>query len=78
VAPLEALFTEERRCPRCGAYFNAERRDHDRRSMNRRQNPSDNPGPPGGKERRVEERRKGQRRQGPMTGRPGDGPGWHR
>ena len=25
VAPMEALFAEERRCPRCGAYLHDER-----------------------------------------------------
>ncbi len=33
VAPLEALFAEERRCPRCGAFLDPERRDHERRSL---------------------------------------------
>jgi hypothetical protein len=27
VAPLESLFAEERRCPRCGAFLNGERRE---------------------------------------------------
>jgi ribosomal protein S27AE len=62
VAPLESLFAEERRCPRCGAFLNAERRDNDRRSYVRRQNPPDDPGPPDKGERRVEERRTGRRR----------------
>ena len=39
VSPLESLFAEERRCLRCGAFLNIERRDHDRRYMHRRQNP---------------------------------------
>ena len=35
--PLEALFAEERRCPRCGASLNDERRDKERRvQANRR------------------------------------------
>ncbi|MFI5262041.1 MAG: hypothetical protein ACHQZR_05770 [Candidatus Limnocylindrales bacterium] len=60
---LETLFPEERRCPRCGALLNQERRDGSRREIERRQNPPDDPGPPVDEsERRVEERRKGQRR----------------
>lgn len=63
VAPLEALFHEERRCPRCGAFLNSERRDTDRRLSIRRQNPGDEPGPPAtDEERRVEPRRVGRRR----------------
>jgi hypothetical protein len=62
VAPLDSLFTEERRCPRCGAFLNDERRDNDRRSYIRRENPADNPGPPTKKERRLEERRLARRR----------------
>ena len=62
VAPLDSLFAEERRCPRCGAYLNDDRRDFERRSYNRRQNPPDDPGPPDGIERRVEDRRSGRRR----------------
>jgi len=62
VAPLESLFFEERRCPRCGAFLNAERRGDERRSYLRRQNPVADPGPPEAEERRGEERRKGRRR----------------
>jgi hypothetical protein len=62
VAPLESLFQEERRCPRCGAYLNTERRELDRRAKLRRQNPPSDPGPPKGEERRVEERRNQRRR----------------
>ena len=62
VAPIESLFAEERRCPRCGAFLADERRESDRRSYVRRQNPSDDPGPPKKKERRVEERRTDRRR----------------
>ena len=62
VAPIESLFAEERRCPRCGAFLNDERRDFERRDHVRRQNPADDPGPPKTKERRVEERRQGRRR----------------
>ena len=46
VAPLESLFAEERRCPRCGAFLNAERREAERRQMHRRMNPMHDPGPP--------------------------------
>ena len=63
VAPLEALFTEERRCPRCGAFLDQDRRDTDRRGYVRRANPADDPGPPAEKkERRVDERRTSRRR----------------
>ena len=62
VTPLDSLFAEERRCPRCGAFFNNERREADRRERIRRANPPDLPGPPDGVERRVEERRKDRRR----------------
>jgi hypothetical protein len=67
VAPLESLFAEERRCPRCGAFLNGERRENDRRSTIRRQNPPDDPGPPAAEERRTGERRATRRR------RPSDG-----
>jgi len=70
---LESLSAEERRCPRCGSRLDVERRSgerHDRREGERRQgdrrkNPYDDPGPPGGVERRVADRRVGDRRQGP-------------
>jgi DNA-directed RNA polymerase subunit RPC12/RpoP len=63
VAPLESLFAEERRCPRCGAYMDMERREVERREQNRRQNPSDDPGPPTGEgERRIADRRVKRRR----------------
>jgi hypothetical protein len=62
VAPLESLFQEERRCPRCGAYLNTERREIERRGHLRRQNPDDEPGPPNGDERRTDERRTQRRR----------------
>jgi hypothetical protein len=64
VAPLGALFAEERRCPRCGAFLEVERRQGNRRLVNRRQNPPDDPGPPNGVERRVADRRQGRRRKG--------------
>jgi hypothetical protein len=63
VAPLDSLFAEERRCPRCGAYMDAERRENERREHNRRQNPPDDPGPPEGKpDRRIADRRVKRRR----------------
>jgi hypothetical protein len=62
VAPLDSLFAEERRCPRCGAFLNDERRDVDRRNYVRRQNAADDPGPPKAEERRQEERRSARRR----------------
>jgi ribosomal protein S27AE len=62
-AALEALSPDERRCPRCGALMSAERREIDRRSRIRRENPPADPGPPPESvERRAEERRQGQRR----------------
>jgi DNA-directed RNA polymerase subunit RPC12/RpoP len=63
VSPLESLFAEERRCPRCGAFLDKERRDNERRERNRRQNPPDDPGPPSGtEERRIADRRTKRRR----------------
>jgi hypothetical protein len=62
VAPVESLFAEERRCPRCGAFLNNDRRDLERREHMRRQNPSDDPGPPETDERRDEDRRAARRR----------------
>jgi len=62
VATLDSLFAEERRCPRCGAFLESERREHDRRQAIRRQNPPDEPGPPDGTERRITERRTTRRR----------------
>lgn len=69
--PLGALFAEERRCPRCGAFLDTERREGNRRQVNQRQNPPDDPGPPGGVERRVADRRGARRRKtdrGPYSG----------
>jgi hypothetical protein len=69
--PLEALFAEERRCPRCGANMNNERRENDRRLRTRRLNPSDEPGPPDGTERRISARRQESRRkEGARTSTP--------
>lgn len=63
VSPLESLFAEERRCPRCGAFLDKERRDTERRERLRRQNPPDDPGPPPGmEERRIADRRTRRRR----------------
>jgi hypothetical protein len=73
VSPLESLFVEERRCPRCGAFLNPERREFERRERIRRQNPIDDPGPPATAERRVEERRAGRRRK--ASDGTGRGPG---
>ena len=61
-ASIEQLFAEERRCPRCGASLQGDRRTVDRRSLNRRQNPSADPGPPAQDERRMEDRRESGRR----------------
>jgi hypothetical protein len=72
VAAFDALFAEERRCPRCGAFLDRERRDSDRRQVIRRVNPAQAPGPPEGfGERRVAERRRTRRRGGEAGGRPG-------
>ena len=62
VAPVESLFSEERRCPRCGANLNNDRREIERREKLRRLNPIDDPGPPETDERRLDERRKARRR----------------
>jgi hypothetical protein len=78
-SPIEALFAEERRCPRCGAYLNPERREAERRQQLRRQNGQEDPGPPPDEdERRVGPRRTGQRRKGPTAGRrpAKDSAGW--
>ena len=61
-APLNELFTEERHCPRCGAFLEVDRRQGNRRHHDRRENPPDDPGPPNGIERRVADRRSGGRR----------------
>ena len=67
VAPIESLFAEERRFPRCGAFLNHERRELERRETIRRQNPPHDPGPPAAEERRVEDRRRTSRRRGETT-----------
>ncbi len=79
VSPLESLFAEERRCPRCGALLNVDRRETDRRTAIRRGDSLEEPGPAGPKERRVADRRAGRRR-APSDGTPRsvvrDQPGW--
>ena len=68
-SPIESLFAEERRCPRCGALLNAERRELERGQDLRRMNPGDDPGPPeAATERRATNRRSGQRRSGGSSG----------
>jgi hypothetical protein len=65
VSPIESLFAEERRCPRCGALLETERREIDRRESVRRQNLPDDPGPPIDEgERRAADRRVTRRRAG--------------
>jgi DNA-directed RNA polymerase subunit RPC12/RpoP len=61
VAPLQSLFAEERRCPRCGANLNTERRERERREVIRRAGEATIP-PPEGEQRRGEDRRKARRR----------------
>ena len=69
VAPLDSLFAEERRCPRCGAFLESERREAERRYRIRRLNPPADPGPPVGLgERREAERRQLRRRRGDVGG----------
>ena len=46
VSPIESLFAEERRCPRCGAGLRDERRTADRREIIRRASPG-TPAPEG-------------------------------
>jgi hypothetical protein len=76
-SPIESLFAEERRCPRCGAYLNPERREAERRRLLRRQNPPDEPGPPEPTDdRRATDRRAQQRRTGGSSGGRRDGAGW--
>jgi hypothetical protein len=59
---IDALLPEERRCPRCGAILDTERRGGNRRKGERRMNPTSDPGPPNGIERRLGDRRRGPRR----------------
>jgi len=74
-APIEQLFADERRCPRCGASLQDDRRDAERRLHIRRLNPDDDPGPSDEDERRIEERRKIRRRRGD-SGPNGKDAGW--
>ena len=63
VSPPESLAAEERRCPRCGAHLDLDRRRTDRRFHARRVNAPHDPGPPPGTgERRVADRRRTDRR----------------
>jgi DNA-directed RNA polymerase subunit RPC12/RpoP len=63
-ATVETLIAEERRCPRCGAHLEADRRLADRHHHDRRVGRPTVPGPPAGvAERRVAQRRTGSRRQ---------------
>jgi DNA-directed RNA polymerase subunit RPC12/RpoP len=63
VDPIEALFSEERRCPRCGAYLREERRAANRRTTARRTNPVDDLASlPDGEKRREPDRRRAHRR----------------
>lgn len=59
--PLESLFAHERRCPRCGAPMNPDRREAERRSSMQHGGPAQPPGPSAG----TDDRRVGQRRRGP-------------
>jgi hypothetical protein len=61
-SPFDSLTAEERRCPRCGAFLQNERRGDERRAANRRQNAALDPGPPGAADRREEDRRHERRR----------------
>ena len=79
VAPLESLYAEERRCPRCGAFLNSDRRENERRLTVRRENPIDDPGPPAADERRAAQRRTARRRKpadGTTRSVRTDEPGW--
>jgi DNA-directed RNA polymerase subunit RPC12/RpoP len=63
-SPVETLIAGERRCPRCGAQLEADRRLEDRRHDERRIVLPTAAGPPAGvAERRVTQRRTGSRRQ---------------
>ena len=61
-APIDQLFADERRCPRCGAFLQEDHRKTDRRAANRRADAPESPGPPEPVEHRVAERRKAGRR----------------
>lgn len=62
-APIEQLFADERRCPRCGAPLQNDRRATDRRQANRREiQPMHRVRPKSTEERRVKDRREDRRR----------------
>jgi hypothetical protein len=61
-APLDEMVADERRCPRCGAYLNPERREGERRELVRREEPADDMRPEAAAERRVARRRRSRRR----------------
>ncbi len=46
MAPLSSMATDERRCPRCGSLMQEDRRGPERRTVIRRENPPNEPGPP--------------------------------
>ena len=56
VSPLESLFAEERRCPRCGANLNPERRESRAARDDAPRQSTRRSGPPDEDERRVAER----------------------
>ena len=67
VSPIESLFAEERRCPRCGAALRDERRHGERREAFRR-SPSADGTAKDGEERRAGDRRKDRRRKNNADG----------
>jgi phage FluMu protein Com len=69
VAPFESLFAEERRCPRCGAALNLERRQVERRTAIRREASFEELPASKSEDRRVGDRR-GERRRKPTDGTP--------
>ena len=68
VSPLESLFAEERRCPRCGAFLNGERRAEERRTHDAPREPAGRSGPPPKKKERRTGERRTQRRRKPTEG----------
>ena len=76
VSPLESLFPDERRCPRCGAFLRNERRTVERRTAFRRVGTQHDLDPAATEgERRRGDRRKQQRR---ASGEGGAGHGMSR
>jgi hypothetical protein len=69
VAPFESLFAEERRCPRCGAGLNLDRRVVERRTAIRRGQPLEDVPSTEPADRRVGDRR-AERRRKPTDGTP--------